>query len=238
MYVILINEDGSLYGSHKERIMQRSKLVDNLIFVVDPTYKNTYDMTGASVLLEYVLPVSREYRTEYLILSDERYNDCFLQYKLPLDTSLTKEAGKIELQVTFAWVEMDENGKIIQHVRKTSPTTIEVIPISAWSDLIPDSALGGLDQRLIILNEQMQALNDYMDVLDNNQVDNLIYDATEDTLQLSSKGEGIGDKVSVKEMLKDGTPVVDLDSDSVADDGSDADDIGKYNCECADIVQF
>lgn len=236
MYVILISDDDSLYGSQKERLMQRQKLVNTLVFVTDPIYRNTYDMTNASVLLEYVLPVSREYRTEYLTLSDERYNDCFLQYKLPLDTGLTKEAGKIELQVTFAWVEMDENGKTIQHVRKTSPTTIEVIPISAWADIVPDSALEGLDQRLIVMNAQMQALNDYMDVLDNNQVDNLVYDATEDTLQLSSKGEGVGDKVSVKEMLKDGTPVIDLDSNS--NDNSDTDDIGKYNCECVDIVQF
>ena len=34
MYVILVNEDNSLYGSHKERIMKGSKLVDNLVFLV------------------------------------------------------------------------------------------------------------------------------------------------------------------------------------------------------------
>ena len=100
-YVILVNSDDSLYGSHKERIMQRQKLVNDLIFIVDPIYKGI-DMTNASVMLEYVLPVSREYKTVLLTLLDERYNDCFLQYKLPFDTDLTSQAGSLELQLTFA----------------------------------------------------------------------------------------------------------------------------------------
>lgn len=211
MYVILVNPDNTLYGSVKQRVMQRSKLVDTLKFVVDPIY-NGIDMTNASVLLEYILPISRKYETVYLELCDERYNDCFLQYKLPFDTNLTSEHGAVELQLTFAYAEMDNDGKIVQRVRKTSATTIEVSPISNWSDIIPDSALGGLDQRLIVMNAQIQALDDYMNALDNNQVDNLVYNSVEDTLQLSANGVGIGDKVSVKDILDDGSPVVDLNS--------------------------
>lgn len=228
-YTILVNDDDSLYGSYKERIMQRQKLVNTLIFVVNPIYRNTHDITTASVLLEYVLPVSKKYDAIYLELCEERYNGCFLQYKLPFDTNITSEAGDIELQLTFAWVEMNEKGETVQHVRKTSPTTIKITPISAWSDLIPDSALSALDERLIKLDAQMRGINDYMNVLDSNQVDNLVYDNETETLQLTSKGVGVGDKVSVKEMLDDGTPVVDLDSNS---DNSDADN-GEN-----DVVQF
>ena len=39
-YVILVNDDDSLYGSQKKRIMQRQKLVNDLIFVVNPIYNN------------------------------------------------------------------------------------------------------------------------------------------------------------------------------------------------------
>lgn len=214
MYVILINDDDSMYGSHKERIMQRSKCVDELIFIVNSVYRNKHDMTNASVLLEYVLPVSREYKTEYLTLSDERYKDCFLQYKLPIDTNLTKEAGTIELQLTFAYVEMDENGNCIQRVRKISPTTINITPISAWSDIIPDSALTALDNLILKQNAQIKALTDLANSFDSNQVDNLLYDSKEETLQLSANGVGIGNKVSVRNMIDDGIPVVDLDSNS------------------------
>lgn len=237
MYTILVNDDDTLYGSHKERIMQRSKLVENLVFIVDPIYRKTHDMTNATVLLEYVLPVSRKYDTINLVLSEEKYNDCYLQYKLPFDTNLTSEAGSLELQLTFAYVEMNENGVGVQRVRKTSSTTIEIIPITAWSDIVPDSALSALDQRLIKIDAQMRAMNDYLDVLDNNKVDNLVYNDVEETLQLSAKGVGVGDKVSVRDMLDDGIPVVDLDSNSGS--GEDTDHNDGCNCGCEDnVVEF
>lgn len=228
MYVILVNDDDTLYGSHKERIMQRSKLVDNLVFIVNPIYRNTYDMTNASVLLEYVLPVSRKYDTINLVLSEERYGDGYLQYKLPFDTNLTSEAGKLEMQLTFAYVELDENGNGIQRVRKTSSTVIEIIPITAWSDIIPDSALSALDQRILKQDAQIRALNDLANAFDGNMVDNLVYNAKEETLQLSSKGVGIGDKVSVRDMIDEGIPVVDLNPDN--NNGTDTDD--KDGCDC------
>lgn len=229
MYVILVNPDNTLYGSVKQRVMQRSKLVDTLKFVVDPIY-NGIDMTDATVMLEYILPVSREYKTVVLALSEERYNDCYLQYILPFDLDLTSQVGLLELQLTFAYVEMMPNGIGVQRVRKTSPTTIEITPISAWSDIIPDSALSGLDQRLIAMNTQIQALGDYLNVVGNYQVDNLVYDSAEETLQLSSKGVGVGDKVSVRDMLDDGIPVVDFNDNS--NDSSEDPDKDNNDCDC------
>lgn len=235
-YVILVNEDNSLYGSKKERVMQRSKLVDSLVFIVDPIYKGI-DMTDATVMLEYVLPVSREYKTVILTLSNERYNDCFLQYKLPFDVDLTSQAGALELQLTFAYVEMMPNGAGVQRVRKTSSTIIDIIAITAWSDIIPDAALSGLDQRLIKLDASMRAMNDYMNVIDNNQVDNIVYNSAEETLQLSANGVGVGNKISVRDMLDDGIPVIDLGSND--GESSDKDDNGcdcDCNCDCNDNV--
>lgn len=237
MYTILVNDDDTLYGSKKERIMQRQKLVNDLVFIVNPIYRNTHDMTNASVMLEYILPVSREYKTILLTLSEERYNDCYLQYKLPFDTDITSQAGSLELQLTFAYVEMNENGIGIQRVRKTSATTIEIIPISAWSDIVPDSALSGLDQRLIKLDAQMRGLNDCLNVIDSNKVDSLVYDSIEETLQLSAKGVKVGNKVSVRDMLDDGIPVVNLDSNS--GDDSDTDHNDGCDCGCEDnVVEF
>ena len=56
-YIILVNDDNSLYGSQKKRIMQRSRDIDTLTFVVNHLY-NSIDMTSATVMLEYLLPVS------------------------------------------------------------------------------------------------------------------------------------------------------------------------------------
>lgn len=243
MYVILVNDDDTLYGSHKERIMQRSKCVDNLVFLVNPIYRNTYDMTNATVMLEYLLPVSKKYKTEILTLSDERYKDCYLQYKLPFDTNLTSESGSVELQLTFVYVDLDENGNGIQRVRKTSKTTVEIIPISAWADIIPDNALSPLDQRLIVTNAQIKALEDLANVFDKSSVDNIVYNPQEDTLQLSANGVGIGDKVSVKDLLDEGIPVVELGSSSEDDSDSNNNENNNNNdencdCENNNVVEF
>lgn len=156
MYVILINEDNTLTTTSKQRIMQRSKLVDNLCFLVNPDY-NGVDLTGYTVVMEYTLPVSHSYRTEFLTLSKERYKD-YLQYVLPVDTDLTSEVGEIEFSITFSKVELDEYGNNIQRVRKIDPGKIYICPTAAWSDIIPDEALSALDQRILKLDAQMQEL--------------------------------------------------------------------------------
>ena len=179
--------------TNKERIMQRSKLFDTLQFVVEPIYKG-YDMSLCTVLLEYVLPVSKKYCTEILTLSDEKYND-YLVYTLPFDTNLTSEAGKIDIQLTFVLADMDDTGKVIQRVRKTSHLAIDIIPIMAWSDIIPDSALSSLDQRIIKIDSQIKAVNDMNAALAETKADNIKYDAESKELQLLSGDKEIGNKV-------------------------------------------
>lgn len=65
MYTFLINEDNTLTVSKRERIMERSKQVDTLHFLADTTYKDV-DMSEFTVMLEYVLPISKRYKTEIL----------------------------------------------------------------------------------------------------------------------------------------------------------------------------
>ena len=220
MYVTLVEQNDELYGSHKERIMEKSKCVDNLVFVVDPIYRNMYDMTNATVMLEYLRPISRKYETEFLTLSDERYNG-FLQYKLPFDTNLTAEHGSLELQLTFVYTDLDVNGHGIQRVRKTSTTTIEIVPISDWSNIIPDSALNSLDQRLIVMNAQIRALDEMNRIVADNKADNIKYNEVTNELQLLSGSKEIGNKITLKngdESLADGVPVVDFSN--VSDGGN------------------
>lgn len=241
MYTILICDDNSLMTTKRERIMQRSKLVDNLQFLVCKFY-NEEDMSDYTVQLEYVLPCSKRYCTEILELSNEMYKD-HLRYLLPFDTKLTSEHGEIEIQLTFVKTELDINGKDIQRVRKTSTTKINIVPISAWSDIIPDSALSAIDERLIKLDAQMRGMDEYLNALDSNKVDNLVYNSKEDTLQLSSNGVGVGNKVSVKDMLDDGIPVVDLDSNSGNENEPDNENENNcncnYDCSCEDnVVEF
>lgn len=235
MYTILLNDTNELITSVKERIMQRSKLVDSLHFLVDPIYKGL-DMSGFTVMMEYILPVSREYHSEILVKSDALYKEK-LEYKVPFDTNLTKEAGNVEVQLTFVKVSLDADGENIQQVRKTSPTIIKILPISAWSDIVADNALGAIDQRLIQAEAMIQAVGEMAQYIDENKADNITYNEEDNYIQLTANGNPIGDKIVLKSI---GVNVVSI---QVNEDGelivnySDetSKNIGKVGGECAGI---
>lgn len=236
MYVILVNKDNSMNATKKARIVQKSKLVDDFYFLVEPEY-NGHDMSKATVLLEYLTPVSRKYRTETLVLDKDGYKG-HLKYILPVDTNFTAEAGSLEIQLSFIYID-DINGVPIQRVRKTTPPLkVEISPIAAWSDIVPDDALTVIDQRIVAQTAQIQALAEIAVALNDDMVDNLVYNEKEDTLQLTANGKGVGDKVSVKDMLDEGIPVVDLDSGAGGDssDDSDHEDGCDCGCDCEDNV--
>ena len=199
MYTILVTQDNELKVSVKERIMQRSKLVDSFHFLVDPMYKDTIDMTNFTVTMEYLLPVSKKYKTETLVLQPELYKEK-LEYRLKFDTYLTAEAGDIELHLTFTMTELDPEGKATQYVRKTSDCIITIVPISAWSDIVPDEALSALDQRLLKVDEQIKALSESAMLLVQDKADNIVLDTETNEIYLTSNGEPLGDRITIDEL--------------------------------------
>ena len=198
MYTILVNDDNTLTTSVRERIMQRSKLVDSLHFLVSPTYKEL-DMTDFTVMMEYILPVSKEYVSEVLVKSEELYKE-MLEYKLPFDTDLTKEAGEIEVKLTFSKVDLDADGNDIQYVRKISATSITIIPVESWCDIIPDKALDAIDQRIIKTDAQIKALLEANEITRLEKADNLVLDNENKELYLTAEGNQIGDKVKLSDL--------------------------------------
>jgi hypothetical protein len=193
MYTFLINEDNTLTRSVEERIMERSKMVDNLHFLADTTYKGV-DMSDYTVLLEYLLPVSKRYKTEILTKSDELYKNK-LEYVLPFDTNLTNEPGDVQIQLTFSNITMDPDGKTTQHVRKVGPGVVHIVPISAWSDVVPDATLTAVDQRIIALEALAKTLQERNQAIFDSKADNLSYD--DHTLQLTSGGKKIGNAIKI-----------------------------------------
>ena len=249
MYTILVNDDNTLITSVRERIMQHSKLMNSLHFLVNPKYEidavkyddtstdtpdttedattsetttleeesdgevtvepvvvdGIADMSKFTVMLEYLTPVSKQYKSEILTLTvdDEgkpkTYKDR-LEYKLPFDTYLTSEAGDIEVQLTFTAVDLDADGKGYQYVRKTSTDAITITPISAWSDIVPDKALNAIDQRLLETQKQIKALEELNDISAVAKADNITLDSETNTITLTANGEKIGDAISISEL--------------------------------------
>lgn len=237
-YTFLLGDDNSLVASRREVIMQRSKLVDEVHFLVAPEYKTAEnDMSLFNVVMEYILPVSRQYHTLELVQDPEGYQE-YLKYVVPMDTNFSSEAGDIQLQLTFVYVGLDADGNGVQKVRKTKPTKLHITNVAAWSDIIPDSALSSLDQRIIKTQAQINELGYYAQVLSENQVDNLKYDDVTETLSLMAGDQTVGNPVNVREILDDGIPVVDINSPSGDNSGNSNHEDG-CGCGCEDnVVEF
>lgn len=196
MYTILVTESNELVTTHKSAIMCRSNFVDKLRFLADPIYKDL-DMSTFTVCMEYVSPASRLYRTEILTPSSELYKEK-LEYIVPFDTKLTQEVGLVEVQLTFISVVLEADGTGKQYVRKTKPTTIEILPSSAWSDIVPDSTLTALDQRLVKTEAMIKALQSVSETLYTNKAEDLrVYQDTNELQLVGGDGTPIGSKVSV-----------------------------------------
>lgn len=208
MYTILVSDNNELITTAKQRIMQRSKLVDTLHFLVNPIY-NGLNMADFTAMLEYTSPETGTYSTETLILSDALFKDR-LEYKLPIDTDITKEAGEVQIKLSFASVEMSGDGEVAQYIRKAGPGSIAVIPYDAWSDAIPDESLSAIDQRLLRAEMLIQAANDFNAYLDETKADNIVVDKETNTVQLTSNGNPIGDVIG---WTSNGDIVIDVEID-------------------------
>lgn len=205
--------------------MQKEKLFNTLCFLV-PQYYNGYDMSKTTLTMRYLLPISREFKTETLVLSNEKYEEC-LKYNLPIDTNLSKEFGNIELNLTFTMLDIDGNGNPVQRVRKTGSHMLNITKIPDWDSVIPDSALSALDQRIIALDLQNKKLESIMEC----KADNIKYNEDTNELQLLSGENEIGNKVTLKvndSDLEEGVPIVDFGSMSGGSDDTDNDDIVEF----------
>lgn len=225
-YTIIVENDNSLYGSCKTKIMQREKLFNKVWFLV-PQFYNGYDMSQCTLTMRYLLPISKEFKTETLVLSDERYQEC-LKYVLPIDTNLSKECGDIELNLTFTMLDVDDSGNVVQRVRKTDNHIMHITKLPNWDSVIPDSSLEALDQRILKMDAQMKYLNEMNQIVADNKADNIKYNEATNELQLLSGDKEIGNKVTLKtgeEALEDGVPVVDfssvVDEDTPSEDEDD-----------------
>lgn len=224
-YTIIVEDDNSLYGSHKTKIMQREKLFNKIWFLV-PQYYNGYDMSQCIVTMRYLLPISREFVTETLVLSDERYQE-YLKYVLPIDTNFSKEHGDIELNITFTMLDVDNSGKIVQRVRKTDNHMLHITQLPDWDNFVPDAALAAIDQRIIMTQAQIKQLHEMNQVVADSKADNIKYNENTNELQLLSGDKEIGNRVTLKigdAALEDGVPVVDFNDISSGDIPTEGED--------------
>lgn len=197
-YTILVNNNNTVTATERSRIMQRTKNVDNLRIIIPKIYENI-DFTNYSVLMEYKLPISHEVKLEQLTLQDGNYQNDYMLFNLPLVTDFTKENGDVEIQLSLIGLSMDAEGNPMEIVRKIEPFRVPIIPISNWFT-VPDSELDVLTQYYIAAQQQINALNDLVAIVNQSKADSINLDVVDGQLYLTSNGKKIGNSVSVEEL--------------------------------------
>lgn len=173
MYTILINNDNTLTKTVTTNIMHRSSMIDGIRFLLEPIYKSndeTYDMATFTCTLECKLP-SGKYIPKVLTPSSELYKG-HIEYILPIDIELTSEVGDVDIKFTFTRLDMNGDGSKIERVRKTSSTTITILPAEQWSDYIPDTDLDAIAQLMLTIQSKQNHLDEAIKEFESIKADN------------------------------------------------------------------
>mgnify|MGYP003304272039 FL=1 len=218
MYTIMVKPDHSLHATTKQRIMHRSSLINKLHFLVSPTYEDV-DMRKFVCSLEYRLPISKELVHEILTPSENLYGN-YVEFLLPVTTKITSEPGDVSLKLTFTYLEMDDSGNYLEHIRPTDSIDLPITPVDRWGDYIPDAKLDPIVQAMLYIQAQNEQLKDYSEAIQTTKADNLTYNDKTNELQLQANGQPIGNPVILEECVsEDGVPSVDFTTIEKNDDG-------------------
>lgn len=198
MYTVKINDDNTVSIVAKQRIVQMSKLVDELYFIVPKLY-NGYEMKNFEFWMLFKPTDGHEFKMELLKLVDENYKNDYLRYTTDFDTNLTKDAGTIEIQLKFVNEEMNSDGQVTQRVRNIEKFTIDITSVDNWF-VAPDSALDTLTQLLLANRQNVQALKDIAEALYNTKADDLVIDKIAKKLKVSANGVAVGEGVNLADL--------------------------------------
>ena len=232
MYTVLVKNDNTLVSTVRTNIMHRSSMVDGFRVLVDPEYSDEkFDMRTFQCVMEYKLPISDTYTPEVLTPLDELYNGK-LDYRLPIDTKITSEVGNVEFKFIFIRADMDENGNVIERVRKTSSSTIKILPVAKWSDYIADAKLDSIAQVLLMNQAVANQLGAYADMLNDTKADSIAKDEETQELYLTANGKEIGNRV------KDGGSISDVYGVPAVEFGLEPDVPNEEDGEIDNVVEF
>lgn len=197
-YTLLINNDNTIVATERHRIMQYSKLVDKLRFIVPKKYGDL-DMENFPPLLQYRTPIMHILKIERPVLLDNDYKNDYLLYTMPISTSFTAESGDVELQLSFPGLNMDADGNVTEHNRETDRIIIPVIPVSNWFT-VPDEALSTLTQYYLANQQQINALEDLAGILNQNKLDDITLDKEQGKVIGVVNGVFTGKGIDIEEL--------------------------------------
>jgi len=202
VYAIKMEEDKSLTTTIQSTIYQGDKNSDTLVFLIPQKYEEN-SLSDCDILLRYILPNGIGC-SEQLEMYPIPHNKDYYQFRLSVASRFTEDDGDIELWLTA----VNFNDDILF---RTGTATVTITPHKVIDDYLPPAALNQLDELAAKVNSMGQGV-----------VNNLKYDAVEETLQLTSNGIPVGDLVALGKIVEEMDDLINFGDDANDEDGGDS----------------
>lgn len=175
---IKMNSDKSLIITIPTTIYRGENKADLITFLVPAQYGDI-NLADCAMMMRYILPDGTG-KSEPLSYLPEMYKD-YLRFSTVANTRLTSDDGEITVWLTA----FDANDAM---VLKTGEVIVDIQPSKDIADYMHQEDLDALDA----LAMKVAELEEDVDDLDATKADNLTYDATAQTIQLTANGDLIG----------------------------------------------
>lgn len=172
----IINNDKSFIITDGRKLYKNENNADNFLVYI-PNVLDGHNIKTSSIFLRILLPDKSGYSFQLEYTKD--YNDYSI-YSFSFPDELTNIVGEIILSISIVFG--DDDNTII----KTSETFLYVDDSISTDDIIDDDD-----------KDQLDWLTSKIIELDNNKADDIIYNTSSNSLQLSSNDIPIGDEVTL-----------------------------------------
>lgn len=219
MYTLRITDDNSVITTEKEKLMEKSNHVNTLQILVNKMYKDQIDMTDTTVLMKYVLPVSKRIKMTQLIANNLNYNDNYIQYIVPITAYITSEPGNIEVSFTFLKIVHDEETDTnTSYIRKTESAIIHITKLAQYDTYEPSELFTEIDQRILALIAAAKDIKSLSQAVYDNIPTDLRLNTESKKLTLINTDGDTGNGVNISDL-----------SDAIAKDLTGVDPDGKQD---------
>ena len=185
--IIKMTDDKELATTIKTTLYRGETRADLITFLVPMNYENQ-NMADCAMVMRYILPDGSG-KSEPLSYLPEPYKN-YLQFSTVVNTRLTAQDGEV-----IVWLTAFNNNDAV--VLKTGEVIVDIDPSKDITDYMCNDDLDQLDA----LSAKVSELESGVAELSAESADNLVYDATAKTLQLSNDGELIGDPVDMSRVV-------------------------------------
>ncbi len=191
MYIKL-EKNMKLVTTVAQPIYRGDNLFQKIIYVI-PKIVGRVDMLTAYVYLNYI---RADGVADVVVLQrlGEEYNDEYYQYTFPITTKLTKFPGQI-----CTWLHIFSGSPSKPAVAKSGECMLSVQDSKSMDGYLEDRHLSALYQIHRNFDAQMEQVTEEL----SGKADGITYVDGEDTLQLTSKGEAVGEPLNINETVED-----------------------------------